>query len=270
MALSDLFYMDVKKVNLVHEFVISRGQNFAYPHGRMQYGLVYAINGDAEYRFYSGRRCTLHTGELMLLSPRASYSIAAEGEFRHYTVNFEIHEEGSDVLLLDETCYLIHKDCDGQFKHMFKQINALWASKRIGYEMQMMSRLYELFSLLCADLYAQRHGSTHGRLLPAKKYIDQCFHLPVDLAYLAGTVNMSVTHFRREWNRIYHMSPMQYRDQLRLTCAKESLLSGYYNVTETAVRCGFEDVSYFIRFFRKQTGMTPGAFCKYAEQPPEG
>lgn len=266
MALSDLFYMDIKRINLMHEFVISRGQDFAYPHGRMQYGLVYAIDGDAEYRFSGGKKCTLHTGELMLLSPRASYSIVTDGVFRHYTVNFEIHEENSDVSFLDETCYLIHKDVDGQYKHICKQMNTLWASKRIGYEMQMMSRLYELLSDLCNDLYTQSHEVANSRLLPAKKHLDQCFHLPVDLAYLAGTVNMSVTHFRREWNRMYRLSPMQYRDQLRVTCAKECLLSGYYSVSEAAARCGFEDVSYFVRFFRRQTGMTPGAFRKRADR----
>ena len=269
MALSDLFYMDVKRVSLMHEFLLERSQSFEYPHGRMQYGLVYAIDGDAEYRFFGGERCTLHEGELMLLSPRAAYSLHGVDAFRHYTVNFEIHEDCSDTSFLRESCYLIHADSDGQYKHMLKQMHAIWQSKRIGYEMQMISRLYELLALLCTDLYAQRHGSVYSRLLPAKKYVDQSFHQPIDLEHLAAAVNMSVTHFRREWNRVYHMSPMQYRDQLRLSYAKECLLSGYYNVSETALRCGFEDVNYFVRFFKKQTGMTPGAYRKHCEQTPE-
>ena len=44
--------------------------------------------------------------------------------------------------------------------------------------------------------------------------------------------------------------------------AKEYLNSGYYTVTEIAEKCGFDDVSYFVRFFKKQTGLTPGAYKK--------
>ena len=73
---------------------------------------------------------------------------------------------------------------------------------------------------------------------------------------------MSTTHFRREWTKLYGTPPLQYRDALRLSYAKEYLLSGYYSVTEVAEKCGFEDTNYFIRFFKKHTGITPGKFSK--------
>lgn len=53
---------------------------------------------------------------------------------------------------------------------------------------------------------------------------------------------------------------MQYRDAIRLYYAKEYLNSGYYTVTEIAEKCGFDDVSYFVRFFRKRTGTPPGTY----------
>jgi AraC-like DNA-binding protein len=73
---------------------------------------------------------------------------------------------------------------------------------------------------------------------------------------------MSVTNFRREWKKIYAEAPIQYRDSIRLYYAKEYLSSGYYTVSETAEKCGFDDVSYFVRLFKKKTGLTPGEFKK--------
>ena len=55
---------------------------------------------------------------------------------------------------------------------------------------------------------------------------------------------------------------MQYRDSIRLYYAKEYLNSGYYTVSEIAEKCGFDDVSYFVRFFKKRTGTPPGAYKK--------
>ena len=69
---------------------------------------------------------------------------------------------------------------------------------------------------------------------------------------------MSVTNFRREWKKRYAESPMQYRDTVRLTYAQEYLNSGYYTISEIARKCGFDDVSCFVRFYKKKTGMAPG------------
>ena len=55
---------------------------------------------------------------------------------------------------------------------------------------------------------------------------------------------------------------MQYRDSIRLYYAKEYPNSGYYTVSEIAEKCGFDDVSYFVRFFKKKAGFTPGEFKK--------
>jgi AraC family transcriptional activator of pobA len=42
--------------------------------------------------------------------------------------------------------------------------------------------------------------------------------------------------------------------------AKRCLLATSNQVNQTAYRLGYEDVSYFIRFFKKQTGYSPEAF----------
>jgi AraC-like DNA-binding protein len=49
---------------------------------------------------------------------------------------------------------------------------------------------------------------------------------------------------------------------MRLNFAKDYLSCGYYTVAEVAKKCGFEDASYFVRFFKKKTGCTPNEFKK--------
>ncbi|MBK9402216.1 MAG: helix-turn-helix transcriptional regulator [Bacteroidetes bacterium] len=44
--------------------------------------------------------------------------------------------------------------------------------------------------------------------------------------------------------------------------AKRQLLAGSCQVNELAWQMGYEDVSYFIRFFKKHTGYSPEAFRK--------
>ena len=128
--------------------------------------------------------------------------------------------------------------------------------------MQAIGYLYSLLSFFYLEYTNQQNPMSHHRLLPVKQYIEQNFHQPITLEELAKLSDMSVTNFRREWKKIYSEAPLQYRDSIRLYYAKEYLNSGYYTVSEIAEKCGFDDVSYFVRFFKKQTGLTPGEFKK--------
>lgn len=261
MSFSNVFYMDVEKINIAHEFVLDALRRCEYPYGRGQYGLVYAIDGEAEYRFSTGKRCRLRAGDILLLSANAAYSIVTKGEFRHYTVNFDIHEESSDVGFFKEPYYLLTVDNPEQYRQSFKRLSALWTTKKTGYELLSMACLYELLSLIYFDIYEKHFGTTaHLRLQTAREFIERNYRETVRLEELAELSDMSVTNFRREWTRIYGESPMQYRDRIRVSYAREYLLSGYYSVSEVAERCGFSDVSYFARFFKKHTGVSPGAF----------
>lgn len=57
------------------------------------------------------------------------------------------------------------------------------------------------------------------------------------------------------------------RDSLRLERARELLVQTYFPVSQVANDCGFADPQYFHRFFRRQTGTTPGQYRK--NQRPE-
>ena len=128
--------------------------------------------------------------------------------------------------------------------------------------MQAVGCLYELISLFYSDSINRQNAAFYRRLIHAKEYIEQYFYQPISLEKLAKLSNMSVTNFRREWKKLYSETPLQYRDSIRLYYAKEYLNSGYYTVTEIAEKCGFDDVSYFVRFFKQKTGFTPGEFKK--------
>jgi len=258
------FYLDIQSIHLAHEYVLDRSHKCEYPSGREHYGLVYVLSGKAEYRFRNGERSSVTEGDVIFLSPNCAYSIVTENEFRHYTVNFDIHGDGSNLETLEQSYWLLRWKDTQQLERAMKQLVQVWHSKRPGYKMQAVGYLYVLISHFYLAYTSEQSSQAFQRLLPARTYIEKSFHRPLTLEHLAFLTNMSVTNFRREWKKQYVESPMQYRDSLRLSHAKEYLLSGYYSVAEVAAKCGFEDVSYFVRFFRQKTGITPGAFRKNA------
>lgn len=259
----DYFYINISKINLAHKFLLNKRNKCEYPDSRKYYGIIYCIEGEAEYRFSSGDCCNVYPGEIIFLSPKASYSIITKKDFKHYTVNFEIHNEFSNMDFLTDVYYLLHTGNSHLYRHIFKKLTTHWMSRKSCFEMQATACLYELLALLVSEIREKEYGtSTYLRLAPAKEYIEQNFNSGITLDILANYANMSVTHFRREWSKLYGESALQYRDRIRLSYAKEYLMSGYYTVTEVAEKCGFSDVNYFIRFFKKHTGISPGKFEK--------
>ena len=259
----DSFFINVKKINLVHEFILNNRIKCAYLKKRERFGLVYAIDGEAKFSFFSGESVTLLPGEMLLLTTEASYSVSTEknNEFKHFTVNFDIDKDNSNADFLCDTFCVLKPRNTALYYHLFKQLITVWTNKKIGYEMYSVAFLYQLLGNFCAEIYEKNHlAASYHSLQQAKKYIDEHFNCDLNLNFLANISNMSTTNFRREWKRLYGMSPMQYRDKIRLYYAKEYLLTGYYSVSEVSNKCGFSNSNYFIRFFRKHEGISPGKF----------
>jgi two-component system response regulator YesN len=58
------------------------------------------------------------------------------------------------------------------------------------------------------------------------------------------------------------MSVGAYISDLRMKHARKLLSTTTYSITDTAKRCGFEDVYYFSNFFKKFHGSSPTEYRK--------
>ena len=80
--------------------------------------------------------------------------------------------------------------------------------------------------------------------------------------YLADVLNLSPEHFCRLFHSITGKSPIDYLNYYRIECACELLSSSQKSITEVAYSCGFNDLSYFNRIFKRYKKVTPGHYQK--------
>lgn len=71
---------------------------------------------------------------------------------------------------------------------------------------------------------------------------------------------MSYSYFSRSFKRIIGMSFKDYLNMTRINHAEKALVSTDKTITEIALECGYNNVSYFISIYRKLKGTTPAAF----------
>ncbi len=75
-----------------------------------------------------------------------------------------------------------------------------------------------------------------------------------DYAYLTGR---SVSSFRRDFREYFGTTPNKWLRQRRMEQAIAMLQTGEISVTDLSYSVGYENISYFIREFRKVTGLSP-------------
>ncbi len=56
------------------------------------------------------------------------------------------------------------------------------------------------------------------------------------------------------------MTPLEYVNRERITLAKRLLSQPEHSVSDVSELCGFTDVNYFIRMFKKVEGITPKTY----------
>lgn len=77
---------------------------------------------------------------------------------------------------------------------------------------------------------------------------------------------MSRNEFFKWFREQFGISPLEYINRERIKMAKQLLSEQRNSVSEIGYQCGFNDVNYFVRLFKKEEGITPGAY-KHCANP---
>lgn len=97
--------------------------------------------------------------------------------------------------------------------------------------------------------------------------IETSYNKPLTLEELASTADLSPKYFCRFFQSMTNKSPISYLNYYRIECACIKLISDpEISITDIAYDCGFNDLSYFIKTFRKYKGTTPNKYLKTYQQ----
>lgn len=204
-------------------------------------------------------------GQIVYLPKGSTYDISAENAAETdgcYAINFLAPD------LRQTEPFVFEPKSAPTFSSLFLHAEKAWKEKRLGYEEKCFGLLYAAFAALKdGDGYSP---SAYKRLLaPAEAYIHEHYaEKRIYGAELAALCGVSETYFRRLFIKVYGVTPVEYVNALRIGRAKDLLSNrgardGHEKsreactVSEIAELCGFSDVFYFTRLFKKFTGYTP-------------
>ena len=125
------------------------------------------------------------------------------------------------------------------------------------------------FSQLCATHLLVADAQRLSPILPGRRnhrdesilalqdWIEANHAEPLGLERMAAQAGLAFRTLKRRFGAATGLSPIRYLQQVRVDRAKKLLLATPLSIREIAYEVGYENVSFFVRLFRKEAGDTP-------------
>ena len=196
-------------------------------------------------------------------------------QFSDKLLNFPILEKrlfGPIKQLLLESSHGIVFSPDTQIR-MKEKIIRLTKMQGFHTVLEFFSILHELSiadrHILVSNLYDTQdtvRTSKSRRIAKVCDYIEKNFEDPIKLSDVADLVNMSESAFSHFFKKKTNCTFIDYITNLRIARACQMLAETTHTVAEICYTCGFNNLSNFIRIFRKKKGSTPSEYRTFLQQ----
>ena len=139
-----------------------------------------------------------------------------------------------------------------------------------GYEMLVTGAIYQLLGVVFSNNYYENDRPHAGRnemkritqLRSVLDYIDENYMNPITLTQLADAASLTPKAFCRFFRQMTQQTPMDFVNRQRIEHACDELTASAGTITDVALSCGFNDLSYFIKVFKKYMGITPSEYLR--------
>ncbi|MBQ8358015.1 MAG: helix-turn-helix domain-containing protein [Clostridia bacterium] len=236
-------------------------------HPRPKSGLVFICSEiEGTFSVLGGETLIARQGDVFYAPRGCRYSVSFRGGRREsrmdsYTVHFNLYDEAGEELLFSNRPVILTNDPACRFS---AGAEALWrAVNRAELSANRFKVSTKFFSLL--DEVIDEVRVRDAGLYPIRAGVealcnewDQNEHMS-RYAELCGVCESYFYLLFKNWAG---MSPVEYRNRIRMTSAATLLCNTDLTVREIAATVGFDDPFYFSRAFRRTFGIPPLQYRK--------
>ncbi|CAN5252364.1 hypothetical protein BH09BAC4_BH09BAC4_26860 [soil metagenome] len=103
-----------------------------------------------------------------------------------------------------------------------------------------------------------------NRLAHIAQYINKHISRNIQIRELADEACMSEPNFYRTFKQTFGMTPVDYINQQRIGLASKLLRTTDRCLNDVSLECGFNNLTYFMKMFRREMGVSPAQYRKQA------
>lgn len=128
----------------------------------------------------------------------------------------------------------------------------------IAYESDLIIR--KLLFLFLSRATVNSESMAAARFKKVFSFISANLERKIEVTELARLLNLNANYFCNLFSATIGVAPRTYILQRRIELAQRLLWETELPLKDICARCGYDDIAYFCRVFKKQTFMTPSEF----------
>ncbi len=251
---------DVTPIQIGHE---KCGPNHFYgPHKRGFYVLHILESGEGIFKI-QGKTYNLKRGDAFLVPPNLDifYQADAQNPYEYYWFAFQgvgIKEHLAKTGLLKNGEYVknVGDKCDGIINLMKDLISLEKTSERNDF--LFMSGFFKLLAELTSENTEYEMKEGYDNLYEMTNvYIEINYMSSINIDMMAAYVGMHRSNLYRFFKKHFGKSPSEYILDFRLGKAYSLITSTDMLIKQIALSCGFPDLSYFYKVFKRKYAGSP-------------
>ena len=179
-------------------------------------------------------------------------------------INFFLYDECGDDVILSDSIKIFRSENSKIITSLFHQSIYHDVLKQ-----HTKSRIL-LMEILCELSNDFASNSATDNITKALAYLSEHIEESPSISSLAQLCSVSEVYLRKQFKKHIGMSPVEYRNTLRLDRARSYLEYGEISVQEISDTLGYSTVSHFIKEFKSRFGLSPlkyRALCKKGAEP---
>ena len=180
------------------------------------------------------------------------------------TINFNLFDENREEVLLSDEISVLTNRCDNLLDaHLKNLFDVFYRVEKMGEkELKNLSKIKGEFFLLL-DLISESTSQCRDFYYPIRRGVEAFskeWNLNEKVEKYAEICGMSETYFYRCFRKWSGVSPIEYRNTLRLSNAESMLRCTDMRINEIAETVGFDDPFYFCKIFSRKYGASPRSY----------
>lgn len=263
-----------------HTHVDEENTNALYLHCHPEAEFFFLEEGEVSF-YVEGERYELQAGDGMFIPPQLVHrGVKQKGRSCDYSaVVFSLTEfilrwttEGNPFALAlcsNRNACIVHlsrwEETDRAVLGILNRVGDYRNLPVQSYELRLFGEILicfqELMNHHLSGVISSGDGDEMGRAIHRSvDYISRNYAEEMNLRDIAEPSGYSESHFCRCFKKVMGYSPFHYLNRYRVVKAAERLVNTGESITAIALACGFDDISYFNRVFRKYMSMAPGEY----------
>jgi AraC-like DNA-binding protein len=217
------------------------------------------ISGGAQYTI-DGETYELSEGDILCLPPgHLRKAKTYPDRLMHcFAVNFKLKNlKGQETQL--PFPLISHVGVRDDLIHLYCELVFTWKDHQPSFSMkaraQFLLVLHRMFELI---MYKNANSNVADfRIRKVIRYIEDHYPEKLSVKKLAAMINLNPIYLEVIFKQATGITPYQYLIKTRIRIAQNMLHSGQYNVTDTALHCGYSTSSHFNKQFKQVYGLSP-------------